>query len=88
MDRIKTFPSDIIKIDKSFVETIDNADDPNPLIESLIQLSQSYGKMIIVEGVETKEQLIKVKNLGCNHAQGFLFEKPTPIESIIKRFKH
>lgn len=88
MDRIKTFPSDIIKIDKSFVETIDNAEDPNPLIESLIQLSQSYEKMIIVEGVETKEQLIKVKNLGCNHAQGFLFEKPTPIESIIKRFKH
>lgn len=69
-------PIDNLKIDRSFVETIDTSGTESEIIQAVVQLAHSLNIDVVAEGVETVEQANRLKTLGCEYAQGFLFAKP------------
>ncbi|OZM57523.1 hypothetical protein CIB95_03905 [Lottiidibacillus patelloidae] len=75
---LKKFKIDTLKIDRSFIKAIPSDVDSVELTNATIQLAQSLGLAIVGEGVETLEQLITLKDSGCQEVQGFLFSKPVP----------
>lgn len=79
---LSRIPADTIKIDRSFVSKIDTSDEGYNIIKVIINLAKSLGMTIIAEGIETKEQLNKLKTLGCHYGQGFLFSKAIKSDKI------
>ena len=70
------FPADVVKIDRSFVQRLGEEREATVIIASIVQLSRSLGRTTVAEGVETPEQLARVKRLGCDQAQGYLLGRP------------
>ena len=68
---------DTLKIDRSFVINLDTQPETESMIRTLIALAHNFGMQVIVEGVETPEQLAIVKALGANEVQGYLTGRPT-----------
>ncbi|MFW6263489.1 MAG: EAL and GGDEF domain-containing protein [Thermotogota bacterium] len=81
---INSFPIDYIKIDKSFVDRIASEENSRSIVRTIISLTESLGAKTIAEGVETKEQLKILKDLGCDIIQGYYFYKPMPASSILE----
>jgi EAL domain-containing protein (putative c-di-GMP-specific phosphodiesterase class I) len=67
------FPLDSLKIDRSFVSRIMEDDE---IVRTIITLGRNLGLRVIAEGVETAEQVKKLRELGCEFAQGFYFSVP------------
>ena len=74
-------PINTLKIDKTFIDNIKNYKN-KALIKSIVGLSKDLKYKIITEGVETKEQVNLLTDLGCNIIQGFYFSKPLPIHKM------
>ena len=81
---IRHLPISELKIDKSFVDDIHNAEDEVPIINAIIQMSQALNLKVVAEGVETKAQLTYLKNHGCNVIQGYYFSKPIDCEQWLE----
>ncbi|MDD9270582.1 putative bifunctional diguanylate cyclase/phosphodiesterase [Paenibacillus sp. GCM10023248] len=75
---IKQLPADIIKIDKSFIDHIDDSSVDRVIMESIISLVQRIHMEVIAEGVEKQEQLRILQGIGCEYVQGYYFSKPLP----------
>lgn len=72
---LTVMPINTLKIDKSFIDKINNESNRS-VVKTIIDLSKSLGYKIIAEGVENKEQLQILNQLGCNIIQGYYFSKP------------
>jgi diguanylate cyclase (GGDEF)-like protein len=82
------FPVNALKIDRSFVNLIDSQGESCEIVKTIITLAHSLGMKAIAEGVETPNQLMHLRNLGCEAAQGYFFAKPLDCqmaESIIAK---
>lgn len=81
---LKLLPVNTLKIDKSFV--IDMLKDPNDLIivRSTIELAHNLGMLVIAEGVENSQTLLRLQQLKCDSAQGFHIAKPLPQYELLK----
>lgn len=78
------FPVDMLKIDRSFVMNMDHSGENLEIIRTIVSLAHSLGMEIIAEGVETEEQLMTLKNLGCEYGQGYFFSRPVDEETLLK----
>ena len=74
LTRLRTLPAHTLKIDRSFV--VDMATQGDGLIKGILSIAGQFNLDIIVEGVETEEQFIQLKALGCTKFQGFYFSMP------------
>jgi diguanylate cyclase (GGDEF)-like protein/PAS domain S-box-containing protein len=74
---LPSLPFDTLKIDRSFVMNLDKQPENESVIRMLVALAHNAGMSVIVEGVETPEQLEFVRALGANEAQGYLLGRPT-----------
>lgn|GEM_PF-489037 len=81
------FPFDLIKLDRSFIQSAEESAGNITLIESIGFLATNLGMDIVVEGIETESQMNLAKNLNYRYAQGFLYTKPLPEDSIIQFVK-
>lgn len=76
-----------IKVDRYFIKDIGISENDDTkekaLLQSIVQLVQSLGMLVLVEGVETKEQLDFLENMGCDYMQGFLYSKPIKAEKML-----
>lgn len=79
---LQSFPFDKIKIDKSFVSAVANVKRSATLRRSIIQLGYNLGMTSVAEGVETEEQLDRLRAEGCVEAQGFLFSRAVPAAKL------
>jgi diguanylate cyclase (GGDEF)-like protein len=79
---LQKFPVSIIKIDRSFVQHINQSHDHKKLVESIILLGQNLNKDIIAEGVENLEHLYVLYTQNCFKYQGYLFSKPITISEF------
>jgi diguanylate cyclase (GGDEF)-like protein len=87
---LRSFPFAKIKIDKSFVRDLMTNNGSMSIIRAVTGLGQSLGMRTIAEGVETKEQLERLREEGCDEVQGFLFSRPRPageVPSLIERLQ-
>jgi EAL domain-containing protein (putative c-di-GMP-specific phosphodiesterase class I) len=75
---LQRFPVECLKIDRSFVNDLDNRSDNVAIVRAIIGLGSSLGLTIIAEGVERLPQIEKLKVLGCHLAQGYLYCRPVP----------
>lgn len=81
---LKKLPIEVLKIDKSFTDFVSGEKADEIIVESVIKLAQNLGLDIVVEGIETGEQLQFFKDHGCNIGQGYLFSKPLPSSEVEK----
>lgn len=79
---LRLFPFDKIKIDQSFIRELGNSKDCAAIVKAVVDLGASLGITTTAEGVETIEQLSRVREQGCGEIQGYLFGKPLPLSSI------
>ena len=79
---LKRYPLDMLKIDRSFVIGIDSDAEDVAIVTAIINLAHSLGLETIADGVERKEQLDTLRELGCETGQGFYFARPRPSEAI------
>jgi diguanylate cyclase (GGDEF)-like protein len=70
------FPLDTLKIDRSFVSRIGEADENGEIVRTIVTLAENLGMEVVAEGIETLTQLSELKNLNCKYGQGYLFAKP------------
>jgi diguanylate cyclase (GGDEF)-like protein/PAS domain S-box-containing protein len=75
------FPVNILKIDKSFVGRMSMDEESLGIVETIITLAQKLRMDVIAEGIETDEQMEKLKALHCNYGQGYLFSSALPAEA-------
>ena len=76
------FPAHVVKIDQSFVKRMDDDREAVVLVKAMIDMAHSLGKTIVAEGVETEEQLARLKRLGADTVQGYLLARPQPASAI------
>jgi diguanylate cyclase (GGDEF)-like protein len=76
---LNRFPVDTLKIDRSFVTTMSEADENLQIVKTIVTLAGNLGMEVIAEGVETEEQLNQLKLLKCQYAQGYLFSEPLDV---------
>ncbi|MEG4406542.1 EAL domain-containing protein [Microcoleus sp. MON2_D5] len=80
LSRLHEFPIDTLKIDRSFVSRIGADNSGVEIIQTIVTLARSRGMDIVAEGIETPTQLQKLRELGCELGQGYLFSKPVDSE--------
>ncbi len=80
---LKRFPIHALKIDISFIRDLTFNPADAAIVSSIITLARGLNLQVIAEGVETEEQLIQLKNLGCDIVQGFYTGPPMPAEDFI-----
>ncbi len=76
------FPIDYLKIDRSFVISMDEGTENREIVRTIIGLANALKLSVIAEGIETLEQFERIRNLGCEFGQGYLFSRPLPVEQI------
>ena len=79
---LRRFPVQKIKLDRSFVEFIDDEKQARAVMSAVIALGRSLGMAITAEGIETVEQLESVRRNGCDRAQGYFFSPPVPASKL------
>jgi EAL domain-containing protein (putative c-di-GMP-specific phosphodiesterase class I) len=77
LSRIGSLNPDIIKLDRSFVAPLSRDDQHADFVAGIIDLAHRLGSIVIAEGVETHEQLHRLKSMGCDAVQGYLLGRPT-----------
>ena len=75
---LERLPLDVLKLDRSFVSGLDRGEDEPAIVAAIIEMGRALGVTVIAEGVETEEQLERLRGLGCAYAQGFHFARPQP----------
>ena len=73
---LQRFPVDALKIDRSFIDSMTSSEESAELVRTIINMAQNLGLQAVAEGVETEEQLERLRDLGCSYTQGYLFAKP------------
>jgi len=73
---LPSFPLHTLKIDQSFVSRIEVDSDKREIVRTIIVLAHNLGLEVIAEGIETKEQMIILRELGCEFGQGYFFSRP------------
>ena len=80
------FPADMLKIDKSFIDVMNENEASKQYVAMIIAIGHVLNLSVISEGVETKDQLDTLKEIGCDYIQGYIWGKPLPLDEAIKLF--
>src|SRR3569623_1966415 len=80
---LTAFPFDKIKIDNSFIRNLTHQPRSSAINSSIVTLARGLDMSVTAEGVETAEEFERLKALGVNFAQGYLFGRPQPVERIL-----
>ncbi len=83
---LKTFPLDIVKIDRSFVRNLPHEPDDAAIVAGIVNLAHSLHLQVVAEGVETADQVAALLRIGCDQLQGFYFARPLSTERFAERF--
>ena len=79
---LHSFPMDAIKIDRSFVGRMTEGEQPLQIVRTIIELARVLGMDVVAEGIETREQYLRLRELGCRFGQGYLFARPLTAEKV------
>ncbi|MEE9253481.1 MAG: EAL domain-containing protein, partial [Pseudomonadales bacterium] len=74
---------DVIKMDKSFVDDLEDSSDARSVVQAIVALADALDKELVAEGVQTEGQRSILAQLGCEIGQGLLFSKALPPQALI-----
>jgi EAL domain-containing protein (putative c-di-GMP-specific phosphodiesterase class I) len=83
---LRRFPFDKVKIDRSFIRDVAEAEGSSPIIEAVVHMAAAGNMTTTAEGVETEEQRDILRKLGCDEMQGYLFSPAVPVERLANLF--
>jgi len=83
LNYLRTYPFNVLKIDRSFVNDIELGAKNKELILAMIAMAHSLGIAVVAEGVETESQLKYLKDVKCDYAQGYFFSRPSPVVKLL-----
>ena len=84
MSRLRNLPLDDLKIDMLFVKNMLTSAPDEKIVRSMVGLAQNLGLKVVAEGVEDKETLERLRELGCDKAQGYYMGRPLPEAELLK----
>jgi diguanylate cyclase (GGDEF)-like protein/PAS domain S-box-containing protein len=84
LNSLSQLPIDVVKIDKSFTDTLGTRNDA--IIGALVEVANAFELKVVAEGVESEDQAQRLLGLGCGFGQGYLFGKPVPAFGIERMF--
>ncbi len=84
---LRKLPVDVLKIDRSFVDCINDGPDEAAMVEAIIKLAHTLGLRTIAEGIETDEQDVTLRRLGSDAGQGYHLCRPLPAEALLDRLR-
>jgi len=79
---LRRLPVDVLKIDKAFIDEVASSPDAAALTHAIINLATTFGLATVAEGIEQLDQLQRLRDLGCQHGQGYYFAKPLDEEQL------
>ncbi len=82
--QLTRLPVSVLKIDRMFIEELENSDESRSVIRAIIGLGHSLGLKLVAEGVETINQRLRLCAYGCDFIQGYFFHKPLMINDFMK----
>jgi len=83
---LRSFPFDKIKIDRSFINDLDEKDESGAIVQAVTSLASRLKIATTAEGVETQAQLQMIQDLGCTEMQGYLYSRPVPAKDLVRFF--
>lgn len=86
LNYIHRLPADYLKIDRSFVNQMQEASRNYQIVRTIIALGNQIGLAVVAEGIETSGQLQILRDLGCQFWQGYLFSQPLSVQDIEAKF--
>lgn len=87
MDVLQTIDFDLVKFDMSFMRRLNEGDRGRILLTELMRMMNALDNDTVCEGVETKEQVDFLQEIGCSKMQGYYFTKPVPLDEVLERYK-
>ncbi|MET0345683.1 MAG: EAL domain-containing protein [Casimicrobiaceae bacterium] len=82
LNYLAKLPASTLKIDRSFVAALAGGDDAHAIVATIVTLAHNLDFKVVAEGVETEEQAARLRQLGCDQMQGFLFHGVLPRENF------
>ena len=83
---VRNFALDVLKVDQSFVRALNTSTEDTAIVKAVVDMAHALHLSTVAEGVETPEQLAELRELGCDMAQGYLFSRPQPPDTIEELF--
>jgi diguanylate cyclase (GGDEF)-like protein len=84
MSILHRLPIDVMKIDQSFVAEMTRAVGARAVVRAIIAMAQAMNLHLVAEGVETEEQALLLRSLGCDELQGYLYGRPVPVDEFVR----
>ncbi|MFY9824486.1 MAG: EAL domain-containing protein [Thermoanaerobaculia bacterium] len=82
LNYLHRFPMDILKIDRSFVSRIEEAEGNFAIVKAIVTLAHQLGMEVVAEGIQTEDQRARLRGLGCEYGQGFFLAPPVPVDEM------
>lgn len=84
---LKVAPIDFIKLDKTFIDELNNERTDYTITEAIVNISHQLSAKVIAEGVETERQIIRLNMMACDYIQGYYYSKPLKMKDALAYLK-
>jgi len=81
---LNNFPSDLLKIDKSFIDLMNSSESSKKYVAAIVSIGHVLNLNVISEGVEDESQIETLRKIGCDYIQGFVWGRPMPVDEALK----
>ena len=81
---LNNFPSDLLKIDKSFIDLMNTSESSKQYVATIVSIGHILNLHVISEGVEDEAQIETLREIGCDYIQGFVWGKPMPADDALE----
>lgn len=79
---LQALPLTKLKLDRALIASLSGVMDDSPIVSSTLILAKRLGLEVVAEGVETREQMLYLKRVGCDFAQGYYFSRPLSLQQL------
>jgi diguanylate cyclase (GGDEF)-like protein/PAS domain S-box-containing protein len=79
---LKRLPADILKMDRSYLKGLGEDPEDTAIVQMVIELAHTLGMKVVAEGVESVQQSVHLRKMGCDLAQGFYYSEPLPSDAM------
>ncbi|MCR5232982.1 MAG: GGDEF domain-containing phosphodiesterase [Lachnospiraceae bacterium] len=87
LDVLKQLKFDLIKFDMRFLKDLDKGENGRIILTELMRMTTALGIDTVCEGVETEENAVFLREIGCSKLQGYFYEKPIPMEKVLDKYR-